>query len=86
MIYADENVWIPVVEGLRRRDWEVTSALEEGTLGYSDVDHLEYATERGWCLLTFDDDFLSIVRGDRWDIDHAGIVYVSNTDETLANW
>ena len=32
-VYADENVWMPVVEGLRRRDWTVTAAVEEGTSG-----------------------------------------------------
>lgn len=37
MIYADENVWLPVARGLRRRGWEVTTAVEEATLGYSDV-------------------------------------------------
>jgi hypothetical protein len=35
-VYADENVWMPVVEGLRRRGWEITSAIEEDTLGASD--------------------------------------------------
>lgn len=37
MIYADENVWQPVAEGLRRRGWEVTTVNDEGTLGYSDA-------------------------------------------------
>ena len=74
-VYADENVWMPVVEGLRRRDWTVTAAVEEGTLGAPDREHLEYATKRGWTVLTFDDDFLSLA--DAADIDHAGIVYVS---------
>ena len=37
-VYADENVRMPVVEGLRRRGWTVTSAMEEETLGASDED------------------------------------------------
>ena len=74
-VYADENVRMPVVEGLRRRGWTVTSAMEEETLGASDEEHLEYATERGWVLLTFDDDFLSLVDGA--EIGHAGVTYVS---------
>jgi predicted nucleotidyltransferase len=61
MIYADENVWIPVAEGLRRRGWEVTTAVKAGTLGDSDREHLRFAAEEGWTLLTFDDDFLSMV-------------------------
>ncbi|MFC6724084.1 DUF5615 family PIN-like protein [Halobium palmae] len=43
MIYADENVWMPVVEGLRRRGWDVTSAREEDMLRESDEAHFEYA-------------------------------------------
>ena len=60
MIYADENVWLPVANGLQRRGWEVTTALEADMLGVGDFEHLQYATERDWPLLTFDDDFLSI--------------------------
>ncbi|WP_168216259.1 hypothetical protein [Halorussus halobius] len=39
MIYADENVWQPVADGLRRRGWNVATALDEETLGYSDAEH-----------------------------------------------
>ena len=74
-LYADENVWMPVVEGLRRRGWDVTTVVEEETLGATDREHLRYAVERDWVLLTFDDDFLSLV--ERRGTDHAGIVYVS---------
>ena len=85
MIYADENVWIPVAQGLRRRDWTVTTALEEGTLGYTDQEHLLYAAERDWTLLTFDDDFLSLVEGDQTPIEHGGIVYVSQHGRTVGD-
>jgi len=77
MIYADENVWIPVAEGLRRRGWEVTTAVEAGTLGDSDREHLRFVAEEGWTLLTFDDDFLSMVKTREPEFDHAGIIYVS---------
>lgn len=77
MIYADENVWMPVVEGLRRRGWTVTAAVEAGTLGDSDRDHLRFAAEKGWTLLTFDDDFLSMVEAEPPEFDHPGIVYAS---------
>lgn len=93
-VYADENVWIPVVEGLRRRGWDGTSALEEETLGATDLEHLEFATERGWAVLTFDDDFLTVI--DERDVHQAGVVYTSQhgkdvgelvrrIDATLAN-
>jgi hypothetical protein len=77
VIYADENVWQPVVEGLRRRGWEVTTARDEGTLGDSDREHLERAAEREWVVLTFDDDFLRLVNDGANDIDHAGVVYIA---------
>lgn len=77
MIYADENVWQPVAEGLRRRGWSVKTTLEEDTLGYSDYEHLAYAAERDWTLLTFDDDFLSLVESETDAPDHAGIVFLS---------
>lgn len=77
MIYADENVWMPVVEGLRRRGWEVTTAIEAGTLGDPDRDQLAHAAANGWVLLTFDDDFLSLVESDGYDGGHAGIIFVS---------
>lgn len=42
-IDADENVWRPLAEGLRRCGRDVTTANGDGTLGYSDRDHLEFA-------------------------------------------
>lgn len=77
MIYADEDVWMPVVEGLRRRGWEVTTAMEEGTLGDPDDEQLSYAATNGWPLLTFDDDFLSMVESGEYEGSHAGIVFAS---------
>ncbi|WP_313692216.1 DUF5615 family PIN-like protein [Halorarum halobium] len=76
MIYADENVWLPVVEGLRRRGWDVTTAREEDTIGDEDEAQLRYAAARGWVVLTFDDDFLGLVETEFVDIDHAGVIYV----------
>ena len=73
MIYADENVWLPVVEGLRRRGWDVTTVLEEGMLGRPDREQLQYALENGWPFLTFDDDLLALADS----IDHAGVIYIS---------
>ena len=83
MTYADENVWIPVVEGLRRRDWDVTSALEEGTLGLTDEEHLRHAGERGWTVLTFDDDFLALVETGEDDSNHPGVIYASQHGRTV---
>ena len=59
-IDADENVWKPVVTGLRRRGWDVSSVFDEGTTGDSDREHIERAAANEWVVLTFDDDFLSL--------------------------
>ena len=76
MIYCDENVWMPVAEGLRRRGWEVTTAVEEETLGYTDREHIEFALAEEWVILTFDDDFLSLVKSE-YEENHPVIVYAS---------
>jgi predicted nuclease of predicted toxin-antitoxin system len=76
MICCDENVWMPVAEGLRRRGWDVTTATKEGTLGHTDRQHIRYASENGRVILTFDDDFLSLVESEYED-EHPGVIYVS---------
>jgi len=43
-IYADENVNIAIVEGLKRRGIEACSAIEKNKLGLSDEDN--------WCMLS----------------------------------
>ena len=83
MIDADENVWVPVAEGLRRRGWEVTTAVEEETLGHTDEEHLEYAMQRGWTILTFDDDFLSLVEGGYASSNHPGVIFTSQHGRTV---
>ena len=67
---------MPVAEGLRRRGWDVTTAVEEETLGYTDGEHIEFALQKGWVILTFDDDFLSLV-GSGYEENYPAIIYVS---------
>ena len=70
---CDESIWIPVADGLRRRGCAVLTARDKERLGDSDREHLSYAVDNDWILMTFDDDFLSLVEG--FDFEHAGIVY-----------
>jgi predicted nuclease of predicted toxin-antitoxin system len=42
-------------------------------LGDPDREHLSYVVENDWILVTFDDDFLSLVEGSGFD--HAGIIH-----------
>lgn len=82
-IYCDEGIWIPVADGLRRRGWPVRTARDEGKLGDADRDHLAYALKRDWVLLTFDDDFLSLV--ERAGLEHAGIIYVQQAGHDIGD-
>lgn len=73
-IYADENVNIAIVEGLKRRGVEVWSAIDKGKLGLSDEEQLRYALEENAVIFTHDDDFLGMAAES--GIEHFGIIYV----------
>lgn len=73
-IYADENVTIAIVEGLKRRGVEAWSAIEKGRLGLSDEEQLRYAVEEKATIFTHDDDFLGMAAES--GIEHCGIIYV----------
>lgn len=73
-VYCDESIWLPVAAGLKRRGWAIRTARDEGRLGAPDREQLAYAADNDWILLTFDDDFLSLVEGA--GLDHAGVIYV----------
>lgn len=82
-VYCDESIWIPVADGLRQRGWTVHTARGEGKLGEPDRDQLSYAQEQDWLLLTFDDDFLSLVEGS--GLEHAGLVYVRQAGRDIGD-
>lgn len=82
-VYCDESVWLPVAHGLRQRGWEVHTAREEDMLGEPDREQLAYAVDHDWILLTFDDDFLSLVTRD--GLDHAGIFYVNQAGKRIGD-
>jgi len=80
-LYCDESIWIPVADGLRRRGWTVRTVRDEGLLGNPDREHLAYARTNDWILVTFDDDFLSLV--EKQGHDHAGIIYVQQAGRDI---
>jgi len=82
-LYCDESIWIPVADGLRRRGWDVCTARDEGTLGDPDREQLRSALENDWILLTFDDDFLSLVEGE--GLEHAGLIYVQQSGRKIGD-
>jgi predicted nuclease of predicted toxin-antitoxin system len=58
----------------------VYTARGEGRLGGPDREHLSYSVENDWILVTFDDDFLSLVESSGFE--HAGMFTFSRPDET----
>jgi predicted nuclease of predicted toxin-antitoxin system len=82
-LYCDESIWVPVADGLRRRGWTVHIARDEDRLGDPDTEHLAYAADNDWILVTFDDDFLSLVENS--DFDHAGIIYVQQAGRDIGD-
>lgn len=82
-LHCDESIWLPVADGLRRRGWGVRTASEQGTLGHADRDQLAHAVANDRVLLTFDDDFLSLVECEGRD--HAGLVYVQQAGRKIGD-
>jgi len=82
-LYCDESIWVPVADGLRRRGWTVRTAREQDLLGAPDRVHLSHAVENDWILVTFDDDFLSLI--ENTDRDHAGIIYVQQAGRNIGD-
>ena len=80
-LYCDESIWIPVADGLRRRGWTVYTVRDEERLGDPDRKHLSHAVENDWILVTFDDDFLSLVEGSGFE--HAGIIHVQQAGRDI---
>jgi len=82
-LYCDESIWIPVADGLDRRGWTVRTTRDEEMLGTPDREQLSHALESDWILVTFDDDFLSLV--ERSDLEHAGIIYVQQAGRDIGD-
>jgi len=70
--HLDEHISGHIAAGLRRRNIEVTTAVEVGLTGATDLAHLEFAGSSGRVVVTQDDDFLRLhAQG----VTHAGIAY-----------
>jgi len=64
-IYLDECVSPDLASAMRQRGWDVLSAHEVGLVGVTDEEQLEFATQIGRVLLTFDvQDFQKLAK--RW--------------------
>jgi predicted nuclease of predicted toxin-antitoxin system len=80
----DHHVRGAVTKGLRRRGFDVLTALEDGRAEASDEELLARATELGRIVFTQDDDFLVIADNWRRSGRHfAGIVYAHQLQATV---
>ncbi|WP_340100352.1 DUF5615 family PIN-like protein [Salinibaculum salinum] len=61
----------------------VYTARDEGTLGDPDRDQLRYAAQNNWILVTFDDNFLSLVEGE--GLDQTGLIYVQQANRKIGD-
>lgn len=82
--YLDENVDVRIVDGLRRRGVDVSTARDAGMLGATDAAQLEDARHRGAVLVTCDHHFLGLAaslggHGER----HAGVIFIGNTQRRV---
>lgn len=50
--YLDEDVDVDLVPALRKNGYEAYSVHDVGRRGLSDEEQLEFATERGWTVVT----------------------------------
>lgn len=75
-IYTDEDVNPLLTEILRERGYSATTARECGKLGRSDKEHLQYATQCRYTIMTHNiRDFCKLARDfARKQINHSGII------------
>jgi Domain of unknown function (DUF5615) len=80
LLYLDEDsIDRDLVTALRSRGVDVITATDSGMLGYSDADHLDYATSLGRVLYSFNKgDFYRLhIRYLTEGKSHAGIILAS---------
>lgn len=76
-LYMDHNVPSQITDGLRLRDVDVVTALEDGTATLPDPELLDRATELERVLFTHDDDLvIEAHRRQAEGIPFGGVIYV----------
>ena len=70
--HTDEHISNAVVQGLRRRGFDVTTTPQTGLLGRSDEEQLAFALQESRVMVSHDPDMLRFAA---MGIAHAGIAY-----------
>ena len=81
--YLDENVQVIVAEQLRLRGIEVVTARDLNALSDTDPNHLARATQMGYVLCTYDEDFVQLAAS---GVQHAGIVKGIQLKHGIGDW
>lgn len=75
-LYLDEDVTPQLAALIRQRGFAAASAHDVGMIERPDEEHLIYAAQRGWALLSYNQyDYLALAK--RWTVEnreHAGII------------
>ncbi len=80
LFHLDEHIPAAVAEGLRRRGIDVTTTVEAGLAGATDLAHVEFARRAGRVILTGDPDFLALAGS---GVEHVGMVYCHQNTRTI---
>jgi predicted nuclease of predicted toxin-antitoxin system len=78
--HLDENITLAIANGLRRRGIDVTTTPEQGMIGQSDEQQLEFAISQNRVIFTQDTDFLRLHHA---GFSHPGIVYCSQKSKSI---
>jgi uncharacterized protein with PIN domain len=78
--HLDENITLAIANGLRRRGIDVTTTPEQGMIGQSDEQQLEFAISQNRVIFTQDTDFLRLHHA---GFSHSGIVYCSQKSKSI---
>ncbi|MBX3066548.1 MAG: DUF5615 family PIN-like protein [Anaerolineae bacterium] len=82
-LYFDENVEIAIAEQMQVRGIEVVTVRDLESLGDSDETHLMRATQMGYVLCTYDQDYLRLAAE---GVAHMGIVFAVYGRTTIGDW
>jgi hypothetical protein len=85
-IYLDEDVHNLIAETVRRRGWEAQTTIEAGNQRAPDMDQIRYASERGYCIVTYNvTDFPRLHYEIRSRGDHHSGIIVATQDRPSIN-
>jgi predicted nuclease of predicted toxin-antitoxin system len=85
-LYMDENVPLPITNGLRQRDVDVLRAQEDNHQNTPDTVILDRATDLQRVVFTQDEDFLAIANHRQQEEVHfSGVIYAHQQNVTFGD-